>query len=933
MLELGLYGALLSWLVASAGDRLVNGLRASPAQAALRGVVEEAVVAAVDEVLGVRDNDKAEHLRESLLVRTPTESDRHARVTNEAELRDALRRWITTLDTPVFGGPGYLGGIGVDPGQLADALASQIFDGIQRNGRGGGALSPLAEWMWRDRVTVDLDETKRMVAELADASTGSRRSADAVPHQLPAVPADFTGRQRELAELVAGCTSSAEAASPLVVSGLAGVGKSSLVLRLAHEVANQYPDGQLYATMREADGRPVTSEATLARFLRALGTAASDVPAEPAEQAAQYRSLLAGRRVLVVLDDVTAEQQVRALLPGDPSCLVLVTSRNPLPALPSALSYPLRLLDPAESLDLLSHIAGADRVAADPEAATRIVELCGRLPLALRIAAARLGSRPDWTPRHLVTRLSDIRHRLRELRVGDLDVRASFELSYRDLPIGAARLFRRLAIAPGTTFSSGLAATLSGDAQPDTDDSLDQLVLAQMLEPTGDPDRFGMHPLMRVLAHELFGQDDKAEHNSSLMAMFQWHAERLIAFAKAATMRTQAPDEARAWLDAEEPNLIPLLVGSEQLRFDEYTASMAIPVAGVAQSRALWADWKHAIDLGLAAAERLGERDQQVLLLFEKAEYEFRWQHDADAAVASLTEALALVDTNEGPAMAARLHYRLAQLHQKSSRQAEAEQELAAAEAAAALTNDPTAGRLAAGFQAEVLVDKERFEEAIALLEPLSGSWARAGITVEIENRMLLAKAYLGKAHVGGPASMIVPRTVTDVHRLNAARHELETCRQLCRDYGVRAHAPQIHLWAGIIYRALGSHRRARQAWQEGLALFDRAGYPYRPSDAGRFAYELADLHSRADEHTLADEKFGRAAQDFAAANEFINRTGALHRQALEKLAMGDSDGAAASWKAALIGLDQAEDQDAAAKCRQMLQTRLRHLADRSASG
>lgn len=196
------------------------------------------------------------------------------------------------------------------------------------------------------------------------------------------------------------------------------MGKSALAWRLAHELASHYPDGQLYSGMRGLDGRPVAPEVTLAQFLRALGTASGEVPADLAERAARYRSLLAGRRVLVVLDDASSEQQVRPLLPGDPACLVLVTSRNPLPALPSGLNYPLGLLDPAESLELLSRIAGADRVAADLEAGESLVQLCGRLPLALRIAAARLRSRTDWTPRYLVERLSDLRRGLRDFAGG-----------------------------------------------------------------------------------------------------------------------------------------------------------------------------------------------------------------------------------------------------------------------------------------------------------------------------------------------------------------------------------------------------------------------------------------------------------------------------------------------------------------------------------
>lgn len=907
----GLDDALVGWLVASAGAGLVQRLRGDPVQASIRRVVEKAVTATVDEVLG-QDSDRAEHLRASLLVHNLAVDDQQAPVTNEAELCEALRRWTAALNHPEFG-ESYLGGLGIDPETLANALTRHIADGIRRDGRRGGALSALAEWMWRDGVTSDVNEIKRAVDDLAEADRRRWRAAqmsrrpEAVPRQLPAVPADFTGRQRELTELLAHSTADA-AVSPLVISGIPGVGKSAFALRLAHDLASNFPDGQLYGDMRDGDGRPIAPEVTLGRFLRALGTAPSEVPADPDEQAARYRSMLAGRRVLVVLDDAVSEQQVRPLLPGDPACLVLVTCRNPLPGLAAAITYPLGLLDPDESMELLGAIGGVDRVAADPKASRQIVELCGRLPLALRIAAARLRSRIDWTPAHVAARLSNVSRQLRELRVGDLDVRASFELSYQDLPADAARLFRRLATTPGTTFSGELAAVLSGSAPLNADEVLDRLVLDQLVQSGGSPDRYQMHPLMRVFAADLL-----VEHGDdvppAMKAMFEWYSGKLSVFVDSGVPRLQVPSEARAWLDAEEPQLIPLLVASEQLGLDRYTASVAFPVAATARRRARWAEWKLAIDIGLRAADRSGDHNQQALLLAELGDYQSWVESDPAAQVASLTKAVELVNPVEAPGLSGRLHYQLAQAHQVAGRDAEAERELAAAVAAAELTDDDTVvRRIADQFRAETLIRQGSFSEAIDLLAPMAAAWTGPDIT-EIELRMVLARAYVGD------------------RRYSVALTELKRCRELCREHAVRNLAPEVQLWLGQVYRALGFRGRARQAWREGLEFFETAGASYNPGTAARLAVELADSFARADDHSAAAEWFGRAARDFERAAEYCNRAEALDRQGQARLAIGDQAGAAAAWMAALSLLDRAGDPDRATLCRRQLHDRLRQVA------
>ncbi|WP_021595056.1 MULTISPECIES: NB-ARC domain-containing protein [Actinomadura] len=740
----------------------------------------------------------------------------------------------------------------------------------------------------------------------------------AVPRQLPPAPADFTGRGAELRDLLAQCSDETANRPPVVISGLAGVGKSALALRLAHDLAARFPDGQLYGAMRAQDGA-LTSELVLPGFLRALGKSPGDVPADPAEQAASFRSLLAGRRVLVILDDVTSESQVRPLLPGGTSSLVIVTSRNPLPALAGAAVCHLGLLDPEESLELLGAIGGTARVAADPAAAQRIVEACGRLPLAIRIAAAQLRARTDWTPGHLAERLSDVRSRLSRLRIHDLDVRTSFELSYRDLPADAARLFRRLAATPGPTFGTDLAAALMGISAADADDLLGRLLLDRLIESADEPGRYRTHDLMRLLAIELapkHGDDDPA-----LEAMFTWHRDKMNMVLRSLFPGAVAgmsgvpssppplPAESRAWLDAEEDALIGLLGYSDHRGFDPYTVSMAYAVTVIAESRAMWAVWEKACEFGLAAARRLDDRNDQALLLERLGDYRVFRESDGDAATAAFTQAAELVDAAEAPGLACNIHYRLAQMYRLSGRPDDAEREIAAAQAIGAAMDDPIAGQVADQFHAEALVDRGRYREAIDLLSPMTTVWENLPSLQEVPLLTLLAKALTGAG------------------RHADAAERLERCRTLCRNDEVRAHAPRTLLMLGQAYRALDRDADAQDAWEEGLLLFEKTQHVFNPGMAGRLAYELADLCSRREEHAAADEYFALAAECFGHADQPFNRSGALDRQAREKLALDDPEAATAIWRTALAGLHDTGDEAHAEESRRLIKIELAAVA------
>ncbi|HVQ91156.1 MAG TPA: AfsR/SARP family transcriptional regulator, partial [Mycobacteriales bacterium] len=339
------------------------------------------------------------------------------------------------------------------------------------------------------------------------------------PAQLPAAVAAFTGRDRHLRELDGLLATGAAARPPVLVistiAGAAGVGKTALAVHWARRVAGAFPDGQLHVNLRgHAAGPPVRPLEALAGFLHALGVPPADVPSEVEQAAALYRSVLAGKRVLVVLDNARHPDQVRPLLPSEPGCLVIVTSRDQLGGLVArdgAVRLALDVLTPAEARLLLARLLGADRVAAEPLAAAELAELCGRLPLALRIAAANLGAAPRTTIARYTSQLA-AGDRLAALEVdGDpqASVRAAFELSYRDLPGAAQRLFRLLGLVPGPDLTPPAAAALAAVPVEQAARLLDRLAAAHLVEHRV-PGRYGCHDLLRRYAAERAGSDDPA---------------------------------------------------------------------------------------------------------------------------------------------------------------------------------------------------------------------------------------------------------------------------------------------------------------------------------------------------------------------------------------------------------------------------------------
>ncbi|MFE9425341.1 BTAD domain-containing putative transcriptional regulator [Kitasatospora sp. NPDC006697] len=322
----------------------------------------------------------------------------------------------------------------------------------------------------------------------------------APPAQLPADVSDFSGRSDLVTDL-RGLLSSASGQAVVVTSlaGIGGVGKTTLAVHVAHSVRSEFPDGQLYVDLRGVSATPADPAVVLGDFLFALGT--TEPPESFEQRAALYRSTLAERRMLILLDNAHDVQQVTPLIPGVAGCAVLVTSRSRLAGIPGAHLFDVEELTPTEALQLFGAIAGQHRIEAEPDAAMAVVTSCGFLPLAVRIAAARLASRPRWTVADLARRLADQRRRLDELQLGNLAVETTLGLGYGQLSPAEARAFRLLALVDCPDLPLSAVAALLGTSEDEAEDIAEALVEANMLE-CFTPGRYRYHDLLRLFAQK-----------------------------------------------------------------------------------------------------------------------------------------------------------------------------------------------------------------------------------------------------------------------------------------------------------------------------------------------------------------------------------------------------------------------------------------------
>ena len=418
-----------------------------------------------------------------------------------------------------------------------------------------------------------------------------------------------------------------------VVNGAGGLGKTTLAVHAAHQVRAQFPDGQLYVDLLGASGQPADPGEVLARFLRDLGVEGDKVPARDDERGALYRTRLTGRRVLILLDNAKDAAQVRPLLPGSSSCTVLVTTRNRTPDLVSTRFVDLNVLEDTEALALFSRIVGEERSAAEPDATAEVLVACAGLPLAIRICAARLAARRQWRIATLAGRLRNEHRRLDELSIGDLAVRASFQVSYDSLRspargVDPARVFRLLGLWQGAWISLAAAAALVGAPEDDAEDALETLVDANLLEsPT--PGWYRFHDLLRVYATERAEAEesetvrgeavgrllrwylDTAEAAADTVSPFRYQVAREPVTADFPPLEFGSVDEAFAWCDDERANLGAATRQAAATGLLDIAWRLPPTLSPLFTRRSNWADCvtlnRVAVDGARKAGDRLGE--------------------------------------------------------------------------------------------------------------------------------------------------------------------------------------------------------------------------------------------------------------------------------------------------------------------------------------
>ncbi|MEU1605891.1 ATP-binding protein [Micromonospora matsumotoense] len=535
---------------------------------------------------------------------------------------------------------------------VTDYLGACVAYAEQAGARLPAELTDPGRWEaahWRLLAAADAARADDRLAAAALAERGRRVGAGSappataapapfVPRQLPAAVRHFAGRSAPLAALTALLTELPGPPGTVPVStigGTAGVGKTALAVHWAHQVAHRFPDGQLYVDLRGFDPEvsALSPAEAVAGFLEALAVPPERIPVGLAAQAALYRSLLADRRVLVLLDNARDADQVRPLLPSSPGCLVLVTSRNQLPGLVTAEGarpLPLGLLSPAEGRELLSRRLGAGRVAAEPEAVDRIVAAAAGLPLALAIVAARAASYPDFRLDRFAAELTASRGALDAFDGGEagVDVRAVLSWSYRGLDPAAADLFRAFGTHPGPDVSVPAAASLAALSPAEVRRPLAVLTRANLLTEHA-PGRYALHDLLRAYAVELAVTTDSAKLRRAVLCRLLDHylhtayAAALLlhkhrddidlpaAHPGTAVVAPADRDEAWAWLAAEHRVLLAAIGLAVEHGLPTHAWQVAWSVNTYLDRVGAWADQSRAQELALRAATTAGDRDGQ----------------------------------------------------------------------------------------------------------------------------------------------------------------------------------------------------------------------------------------------------------------------------------------------------------------------------------
>jgi DNA-binding SARP family transcriptional activator/tetratricopeptide (TPR) repeat protein len=770
---------------------------------------------------------------------------------------------------------------------LRERLWAQLMTALQRADRQADALDA---YRTLRRTLVDalgvepgpaVQELHRTILR-APAAVPDRRSG---PAQLPAVVSAFSGRADELDRLDELLDHTGGAMPIGVVSGGAGVGKTALAVQWAHRVRNRFGDGQLYVNLRGyAAGAPLRPIEALAGFLWALGVPAEQVPADADQAAGIYRSLLADRRVLVVLDNARSADQVRPLLPGGAACVVLITSRDRLGALVAqdgAAHLTLGVLPPSEAEALLVRVLGQERAAAEPDPLVELARTCAYLPLALRIAAAHLTLAPHRTVTGYLTRVR-AGSRLDELAADpDNTVRAAFDLSYQDLPAPARRLFRLLGLAPGADLTVDAAAALGNLEPADAGRLLDRIADAHLIEEQS-LGRYAFHDLLRLYAA---GQNTSSDTDAALARLY----DRYLDQARSAAARlyphmllvphpapiTAHADAAAAlaWLEAERANLVHAVEAAARSGPRRAGWLLADALRGAFHLSRHTAEWLAVAEAALAAATADGDLAGQAA-----ARHSLGTAHRSTGAyqdaLRDYTEALRLARACGWAESEATTLGNLGIVCRKLGRLSEA-----AAHLDAALRTDRRTGRRSGeannlGNLAAVYHEMGRLHEAAEHYRAALDRNAEDGVT----HGEALARAGLGQVWL-------------ELGRAAEARIQLERALDLYRQVGDRDGQAVVRSALADALGELGRPGPARETATAALTAARELGDPQTEAMAlnalGRVDLLLGDPRQAAGRHRLAyDLAHGTASRRFEA-EALIGLAAAHHRLGRSEEAAG----------------------------------------------